>query len=226
MLFHFCRLSVNTRLTNKDAVQTCDNIGGQLPTFDSREQLQVNNRYQLPTFDSWEQLQVNNRYQLPTLDELETLAQSELTNLIRYFHINNLVPNPTKTNYSVFFPQRPIPLQLTIQSTTLIQNRNSPLLGITVEDTLRHTITIHTIKKKLWPFIHKLKYANKLLQTHILRDLYYTHAYPHLIGNISIWGTSDYKTAYIQTIIHIQKRIIRLITNTPQEHIHAHCSHA
>ncbi len=37
-----------------------------------------------------------------TINALEELAQSELTNLINYFHQNNLVPNPTKTNYSIF----------------------------------------------------------------------------------------------------------------------------
>ena len=31
-----------------------------------------------------------------TVADLEALAQSELNNLITYFHDNNLVPNPTK----------------------------------------------------------------------------------------------------------------------------------
>ena len=36
-----------------------------------------------------------------TVEQLQKLAQTELNNLIRYFHTNNLVPNPTKTNYSL-----------------------------------------------------------------------------------------------------------------------------
>ena len=37
-----CRLSVNSKLTNKDASQTCENIGGKLPTFESTEEVEVN----------------------------------------------------------------------------------------------------------------------------------------------------------------------------------------
>jgi hypothetical protein len=150
-----------------------------------------------------------------TQQELQTLAQSELSNLIRYFHTNNLVPNPTKTNYSIFFPNKPEPIQLTIQDTILEQNTHAPLLGITVQDNLKYNQTITNIIKKIWPFIHSLKFANKLLPTHTLRDLYFTHAYPHFIGNISIWGTSDIKKQYIQPLVRIQKKIIRLIKNLP-----------
>ena len=146
---------------------------------------------------------------------LQQLAQTELNSLIKYFHINNLVPNPTKTNYSIFYPRTPDQLQLTIQTTTLKQNNQAPLLGITIQDNLKHTQTITNILNKLWPFIHKLKYANKLLPTHTLKDLYFTHAYPHLISNISIWGTSDTKKTYIQPLNIIHKKIIRLIKRVP-----------
>ena len=39
----------------------------------------------------------------PNVQDLQKLAQTELTNLINYFYINNLVPNPTKTNYTKCF---------------------------------------------------------------------------------------------------------------------------
>lgn len=147
--------------------------------------------------------------------DLQTLAQSELSSLIKYFHTNNLVPNPTKTNYSLFFPRQPDPIQLTIQNTILKQNTHAPLLGIIIQDNLKHNQTITNIIGKIWPFIHSLKFANKLLSTKILKSLYYTHAYPHLIGCISIWGTSDTKKQYIHPLARIQKKIIRLIMRVP-----------
>jgi hypothetical protein len=150
-----------------------------------------------------------------TETELQTLAQSELSNLIKYFHANNLVPNPTKTNYSLFFPRTPGPFQLTIQDTTLEQNAHAPLLGLTIQNNLKHHQTINNIINKLWPFIHSLKFANKLLPTKALKDLYYAHAYPHLIGGISIWGTTDTKKQYIQPLVRIQKKIVRLIKQLP-----------
>jgi len=153
------------------------------------------------------------------LPALQVLAQKDLTSLIKYFHQNNLVPNPTKTNYSIFYPHSSQSIQLTIQTTTLKQNKQAPLLGITVQDDLKHHRTVSNIIRKLQPTIQSLRYANKLLPTRTLRDLYYTHIYPHLIGNISIWGTSNTKKTYIQPLIRIQKRIIRLIKNvTPRTH--------
>ena len=81
---------------------------------------------------------------------LQKLAQTELNNLTTYFHTNNLVPNPTKTNYSIFFPYRKHPQQnitLTVNTTTLEQKTHAKLLGIIVQDDLKHNLTISRIVK-------------------------------------------------------------------------------
>ena len=77
------------------------------------------------------------------------------------------------------------------------------------------TSTITNIIKKLQPVIQKLRYANKLLPTHIMKQQYYTHAYPHLIGSVTIWGTEDQRKKYIQPLIRTQKKLIRIIKNLP-----------
>lgn len=59
------------------------------------------------------------------------------------------------------------------------------------------------------------RYANKILPTSTMRQLYFTHIYPHLIGNITIWGSANASTTYLQPLIRTQKRIIRLIKNLP-----------
>ena len=48
-----------------------------------------------------------------------------------------------------------------------------------------------------------------------MRQLYYTHIYPHLTGNITIWGTDNPSKTYIQPLIKIQKKIIRIVNNKP-----------
>ena len=144
---------------------------------------------------------------------LQTLAQTQLTALVDYFHRNNLVPNPTKTNYSVFSTDKTITLK--IQATTLQQNSSAPLLGITLQDNLKHHQTINKIIRKLQPTIHSFRYANKLLPTTTMIELYYSQVYPHLIGNISIWGSTNPQSTYLQPLIRTQKKIIRLIANKP-----------
>ena len=44
-----------------------------------------------------------------TMTDLQTLSQTELNSLIKYFHTNNLVPNPTKTQYTIFHQPRTTP---------------------------------------------------------------------------------------------------------------------
>lgn len=154
-----------------------------------------------------------------TARKLQELAQTELTSLIKYFHSNNLVPNPTKTVFSTFYPRTPLDITLKIDKVTLDKKTQAPLLGMTIQNTLKYHQTITNIMKKLQPIIRNFKYLNKILSTEYMLALYYTHAYPLLIGNITVWGTSDEKKSYIQPLIRTQKKLIRLIANaTPLTH--------
>jgi hypothetical protein len=150
-----------------------------------------------------------------TLQDLQPLAQSELSNLISYFHVNNLVPNPTKTVYSIFYPRNAQPIQLTIGETTLRKDTQAKLLGHIVQDDMKYHQIINKIIKNLQPHMHSYRFANKLLPLKTMTELYYTHIYPHLIGNISIWGSDDPTKTYLQPLIRVQKKIIRLIRNVP-----------
>lgn len=152
-----------------------------------------------------------------SIPELQKLAQSELNKLIDFFNSNNLVPNPTKTNYSIFYPTTndQNTLELKIGNTILQQNPKTKLLGIYIQENLKLNETISDIIRKLQPTIQSFRYANKLTSTKIMKQLYYTHIYPHLIGAISIWGTDDPTKTYMQPLFRTHKRIIRLIVNRP-----------
>ena len=151
-----------------------------------------------------------------TVRELQALAQSELNDLINYFYDNNLVPNATKTNFTVFHPiTNHQQIQLHINDTYISHCRSAKLLGIYIQDDLRHKQTITNIIRKLQPMIFNFKRATKLLTTKHMKNEYFTHIYPHLITNISIWGTPDPSKTYIQPLIRTQKKIIRLIKNVP-----------
>ncbi len=52
-----------------------------------------------------------------------------------------------------------------------------------------------------------------------MRQLYYSHVYPHLIGAITIWGSANKNKAYLQPLIRTQKKIIRIVKNVrPNTH--------
>jgi hypothetical protein len=145
-----------------------------------------------------------------TAQELQTLAQSELNQLIYYFHDNNLVPNATKTMYTVFNPTDSN-LRLAVNNQQLTNTDHAKLLGITVQKNMKHKQTVASIVKKLQPAVQTFRHANKLLPRHTLKQLYYSLVYPHLIGAITVWGTAQDNKEYIQPLIRMQKKIVRLI---------------
>jgi len=153
--------------------------------------------------------------QAKTIADLQTIAQSELNHLISYFHSNNLVPNPTKTNYTIFYPHTEHDhITLNIGNTTLKQNPHAKLLGITIQNTLKHEQTITNQIKKLYPHLQTFRRATKLLPRTNMIQLYYMHIFPHLIQCISVWGSETTTKTYLDPLHKIQKKIIRIIMNT------------
>jgi hypothetical protein len=151
----------------------------------------------------------------PTLPELAELAQGELTGLISYFHSNYLVPNPEKTTYSIFYPKTATQIPLTIGTEQLDRVAQAKLLGVFVEENLKHHKTVNKIVQKLGLLAHAFSYAAKLLPQHIMKRLYDTHVYPHLIYAIPIWGTDKDNAGYLRPLRKAHKRLVRTIRNVP-----------
>jgi hypothetical protein len=101
----------------------------------------------------------------------------------------------------------------------LKHTKTAKLLGLLIQKNMKYNETITQIIKKLQPIMHSFKYAKKFLPTKIMRNLYYSLIHPHFMLNMTIWGTENEKKTYIQPLIRIQKRIIRLMVNTyPRAH--------
>ena len=163
----------------------------------------------------------------PSTQKLQKLAQSELDSLISYFHENNLVPNASKTLYTIFYPRTAeddIALTVNIPTeneptTTLEHQTDAPLLGVIIQKNLKHHRTVNKIMHKLYPITQALKHAAKLLPLRMMVEQYYEHVYPHLIYAISVWGTEDRTTSYIQPLIRVHKRIVRILSRqSPRAH--------
>lgn len=154
---------------------------------------------------------------------LQSTTQAELDRLVQYFYDNNLVPNPTKTVYTVFNQpntNNPTPpTTLTVQNQLLQQVDTAKLLGIYVQNTLKYEDTIRHIVKKLQQPIRMLQYAAKILPRAYTIRQYYARIYPHLIYAITIWGTPDKMKEYIQPLRRMQNKAIKAITRQPS-HVH------
>ena len=63
--------------------------------------------------------------------------------------------------------------------------------------------------------IYLLCRASPYLSTTSLRQLYFTLVHPHLLYGITIYGHHHPNKTYLQPLIRIQKKIIRIIRNKP-----------
>ena len=152
----------------------------------------------------------------PTTEILQQHAQETLNNLTTYLFNNNLIPNPTKTTYTLFYPKTPPQnFTLTVNNTNLEHQNHTKLLGLILQKNLKYDMHIQHIIKKLQPLIHTLRHINKLFHRKTLVNLYFALAYPLLILHINIWGHPNSNKTYLQPLYKTQKKIIRLICNTP-----------
>ena len=103
-------------------------------------------------------------------------------------------------------------MNINIEGTTLDIVHETKFLGIIVDNCLNwkaHTSYLH---KKLSKSIGILSRARKFLNLPTLKQLYFSFLFPYLsYGNI-IWGSAAEIT--LDPIFKIQKRAIRIITNT------------
>jgi hypothetical protein len=160
---------------------------------------------------------------IETMSELQDKAQKELDKLIQYFYDNNLVPNPTKTVYTIFNQPHTTnpttPTTLTIQGKILQQVNTAKLLGIYLQNSLKYDETIKHIVKKLQRPIQLFQYAAKLLPPKHIKRQYYALIYPHLIYAITIWGTQNKTEGYILPLRRAHNKAIRAMTGKPS-HMH------
>ena len=87
-------------------------------------------------------------------------------------------------------------------------------LGIILDDKLGWKEHITYISKQISKSIGILSRARPLLNAKILRQLYYSFLYPYINYCIIIWGQAPASTLW--PIFKLQKRAIRIITNTRQ----------
>ena len=147
-----------------------------------------------------------------TESELQALAQSELGNLVEYFHKLDLVPNASKTVYTSFWP-RGNEMTLKVGRKAIKQVAKTPLLGIVVKNDLKWGCTISKIVGKLQRVMRMFRYLRTITSERTMVRMYYAHAYPHLIYAIAVWGTPKQNITFVKA----HKKIIRIITSNPPE---------
>uniref|UniRef100_A0A672FF89 Reverse transcriptase domain-containing protein n=1 Tax=Salarias fasciatus TaxID=181472 RepID=A0A672FF89_SALFA len=148
-----------------------------------------------------------------SIQEVTKVVNEELEVIKHWFDLNGLILNAKKTNFMLFNNKKEkVKVKLEIDGVEIHRVRETKFLGVMIDDDLKWKSHINYTKGKIGKAISVLHRVKFFLNSCALLTLYNTMILPYLMYCVEVWGTTC-KT-YLQTIFILQKRAIRIITNS------------
>ena len=151
-------------------------------------------------------------YEAENINKLESVINKELKKLYTWLIVNRLSLNIDKTNFLVFHPfNKPVKQRITIKihKKAVSEKDQIKYLGVILDSTLTWKAHIDKICKTISRTIGVLYKIRPYVNLKILKTLYYSLVYPHLMYAIEIWGSAV--NTHLNNILLLQKRIVRMI---------------
>ena len=152
-------------------------------------------------------------YKDESIINLKKLINKELKKLYTWLIVNRLSLNIDKTNFLVFHPyNKPVKQRITIKihKNAITEKGHIKYLGVMIDATITWKAQIEKICNTISRSIDVLYKIKPCVNLKILKTLYYSLIYPHLIYAIEVWGSAD--TTHMNHIIMLQKRIVRMMS--------------
>ena len=154
-------------------------------------------------------------YEADNLVNLESTINKELKKLRIWLIVNRLSLNIDKTNFVIFHPyNKPLRQRITLKmhKNAISEKDNVKYLGIIIDSTLTWRIHIDKVSIKMSQALGLLYKIRPFVNIKIMKSLYYSLVYPHLLYAIEVWGSAD--DTHLNRIFILQKRIVRMINFT------------
>ena len=149
-------------------------------------------------------------YEAENLEKLELTINKELKKLHTWLIVNRLSLNINKTNFVIFHPfNKPLKKKITLKffKKAISEKDQVKYLGIMIDSTLNnHIDNVSTKISKTIGLLYKIRYY---VDVKIIKTLYYSLVFPHLIYGIEVWGSAD--ESHLNKLLVLQKKIVRLI---------------
>ena len=142
--------------------------------------------------------------------EVENLLNSELYNLNKWFEVNKLTLNLTKTKYMIFGNHNEN-CSVSINNDAIEKVDSIKFLGIILDSKLSWNDHIQLVTKKVSRSMGILYRVKNILNQKSLFTLYCSLVLPYLNYACEIWGNTY--ASRIQPLIILQKKIIRIVCN-------------
>ena len=152
-------------------------------------------------------------YEDESIINLEKIINKELKKLYTWLIVKRLSLNIDKTNFLVFHPyNKPVKQRITIKihKNAITEKGQIKYLEVMIDATLTWKAYIEKICNTISRSIGVLYKNRSFVNLKILKTLYYSLIYPHLIYAIEVCGSAD--TTHMDHIIMLQKRIVRMMS--------------
>jgi hypothetical protein len=148
------------------------------------------------------------------ISDIANNVNTDLDNIVEWLYANKLSLNIKKTHYIIFSRNKaePSDVDIKIKGSPIYRVYSTKFLGVFIDSKLNWKAHIDYIATKLSKCIGILNKAKSNLPTSALVNLYYTFAYPYFIYCIHVWGNTC--VTYIDKLIKIQKKLIRIVTRS------------
>jgi hypothetical protein len=144
-------------------------------------------------------------------DILVDTVNAELAKVDIWLQANRLSLNVNKTSFMLFLgPKTDLKDNVCIRNTPLDRVRASKFLGITIDDKLDFATHIKGTLSKLAGGIGMLYKLSNFVTNELLKNIYYSIFYPHLIYGVTVWGYTFEK--YLGRVRSCQNRAVSAIS--------------
>ena len=146
-------------------------------------------------------------YESDDLVELEKTMNKELKQLTLWLNVNRLALNIGKTNFIIFRGKR----KPNNHNVTLLMNKRAieqksyvKYLGVLIDEHLNWKEHISNVTKKISRGVGIVCKLRLCMSTALLRTIYYSLVYSHLIYGIHVWGSACQTD--LEKILILQKK--------------------
>jgi len=147
-------------------------------------------------------------------DELQKNINSVMTEITSWFQSNLLPLNYNKTHFMQLRTkkQNEGKIQILVHNSINSNINSTKFWGLIIDNSLSWKDHITVITSKLNKACYAIRLLKPFLTMNTMRMIYFSHAHSVLSYGIIFWGNSH--THHTNSIFKIQKRIIRIITNS------------
>ena len=124
------------------------------------------------------------------MDNLERTVNSELNKLFLWLNVNRLSLNIDKTNFIVFHPYnkpKKKRIKIKINNKAIKGKEYIKYLGVSIDSTLSWKQHVSNISKKISRSIGIMYKLRPFLPLNVLKNVYYSLVYSHIVYAIGIY---------------------------------------